>query len=543
MLTERFQPDTVMTPVSSPKPKHRLGQYFTPRPVADLMVSLAEAPADAQVLEPCSGEGVFLDALLSAGYTAITAIELDEGLARHDEVSVRQESFVSAAIEPGFNLVIGNPPYIRWRNLDEKARVELEGNPLWQQHFNSLSDYLTIFIARAVELLAARGELIFITPSFWMHTMHSAGLRDFMLERGAITDVVHFGEANVFPGVGSSIVIFRYVRDASIARTRLVRYVGPRSGIELSDSDFTAFADSAEVICQEIHPFEVGEPWVLASDDVQRRLSDLEEACRVPAARVRAQGNLLEGHPIARVGSVAHIANGMVSGLDAAFRIPPDLSLNNDEKVATIQVAKGFSLTPYRVTKTIPYIFVPDGMEENQFESTYPAFAGHLAEFRDRLEGRYAYGRDLKYWEWAFLRSYKFFRSTENLIFIPCKERLSNKDFLRFALAPQSAFPTQDVTAIGVKEGVEESPLYLLAMLNYPGLYEWVRYKGLMKGEVAEFSEKPLSAMPVRLIDWTSPSEVGAHDQVVADVRAYLAEPSDPVRARIVSNMEQLLFG
>jgi len=94
-----------------------------------------------------------------------------------------------------------------------------------------------------------------------------------------------------------------------------------------------------------------------------------------------------------------------------------------------------------------------------------------------------------------------------------------------------------------VKEGVEESPLYLLAMLNYPGLYEWVRYKGLMKGEVAEFSEKPLSAMPVRLIDWTSPSEVGAHDQVVADVRAYLAEPSDPVRARIVSNMEQLLFG
>ncbi len=532
-----------MTSVSSPKPKNKLGQYFTPRPVADLMVSLAHTLPEGRALEPCSGEGVFVDALLGAGYADITAVEVDGDLAHHDQILVRNESFVSAGLEAGFDLVIGNPPYIRWRNLDEGARDELEGSPLWQEHFNSLSDYLTIFIARSVELLAAGGEMVFITPSFWMHTLHSASLRDFMLERGSITDVVHFGEATVFPGVGSSIIIFRYAREVEVESTRLFRYVGPRSGIEFGDAGFEAFASSKDVVCEEVPAFEVGKQWVLAPERTQRRLSRLEQACRVPASAGPAQKALLDDAPVGTLGAMTDIANGMVSGLDAAFRVPPGVKLNEDEKAATIQVAKGFALSPYIVTGTIPYVFVPEGLEEHEFEATYPTFASHLSEFRGRLENRYAYGRDLKYWEWAFLRSYKFFSSNDDLIFVPCKERLSNKDFLRFALAPRGSFPTQDVTAIGVKAGVKESPLYLLAVLNFPGMYEWVRYKGLMKGEVAEFSEKPLSRMPVRLIDWTSRTEVEAHDRVVGDVKAYLADGDERLRGQIAKDIEQLLFG
>ena len=188
---------------SGPSIKNKLGQYFTPRSIADLMVSMSSAKPEDRVLEPCSGEGVFLDALRDAGYENLEAIEVDPVLARSCAASVRNESFVSAEIDPGHRLVIGNPPYIRWRNLDDEAKVELSGNALWQTHFNSLCDYLCIFVARAVELLDDGGELVFVTPSFWMQTMHSQALREFMLSRGAVTDIIQFGEATVFPGVGS----------------------------------------------------------------------------------------------------------------------------------------------------------------------------------------------------------------------------------------------------------------------------------------------------------------------------------------------------
>lgn len=524
-----------MTSAGTINPKNRLGQYFTPRRVADLMVAMSNAPADARVLEPCSGAGVFLDALRDAGYRRVEAVELDPGLARHAHVDVRQESFVSAALEPGFRLVIGNPPYIRWRNLDEAARDELEQSELWARHFNGLCDYLTIFIARSVELLCAGGELIFITPSFWMHTMHSAGLRDFMLARGAITDLVHFGEAEVFPKVASSIVIFRYVRRAAAPSTRLVRYTGPRK-VDVDASDYGAFLASDQVEIGEIPAFEAGAPWVLATESVQERLNALENACR---ARTTGRGE----SPVTRLGMVADIANGMVSGLDAAFRIPPDLTLNADEDAARIDVVKGFSLAPYLTTGTTPYIFVAPGLSEAEFEQRFPAFCRQLTPFRERLEARYSYGRDLRYWEWAFLRSFTFFQAAESLIFVPCKERLSNKSCLRFALAPSGSFPTQDVTAIGLKHGVRESPLYLLALLNSPRLYEWVRYKGLMKGEIAEFSEKPLSTMPLRLVDWTSGQEAERHDRIVEDVALYLERGEPGLIDRVNADVDALLFG
>lgn len=532
-----------MSATGSARPKNKHGQYFTPRSVADLMVSMASGDKRGRVLEPSSGEGVFLDALVAAGYEQIAAIEIDPELAHHEVVSVRQESFVSADLDPGFSLIIGNPPYIRWRNLEDEARTELEGDALWSKHFNSLSDYLTIFVARSVELLEEGGELIFITPSFWMHTMHSANLREFMLERGCVTEVVYFGEAAVFPGVGSSIIIFKYVKGACPSTTRLVRYVGARSSIPLDGVTFDEFVASDHVEVDEIPAFESKKPWVLAPAETQQRLNSLEDACRVATSKPSAQGSLMQDEMVSRLGDLADIANGMVSGLDAAFRIPPDLDLNESESNASIPVAKGFALSPFLVSELIPYIFVAPGLSEREFERAYPSFAGILAPHRERLESRYAYGRDLKYWEWAFLRSYDFFVRTSNLIFVPCKERLSNKDFLRFALAPEGSFPTQDVTAIGLKAGVKESPLYVLAALNFPDLYEWVRYKGLMKGEVAEFSEKPLSQMPVKRIDWSDQTEVDAHNRIVETTRMLISTGDTSLRDEIAVRMRMLLFG
>ena len=57
-----------------------LGQYFTPPDLARFMLSLTSVSTSAKVLEPCAGEGVFVQALSKAGFRHITAYEIDPAL-------------------------------------------------------------------------------------------------------------------------------------------------------------------------------------------------------------------------------------------------------------------------------------------------------------------------------------------------------------------------------------------------------------------------------------------------------------------------------
>ena len=125
--------------------KNKFGQYFTPKVVADFMIDLADITADSKILEPSCGEGVFLKLLQYKGFNNLTAYEIDEDLAQ-GFLNVRYESFVSANINEKYDLIIGNPPYIRWKNLEEHLKQELSLNPIWNKYFNSLCDYLYIIL-------------------------------------------------------------------------------------------------------------------------------------------------------------------------------------------------------------------------------------------------------------------------------------------------------------------------------------------------------------------------------------------------------------
>lgn len=177
--------------------KKNLGQYFTPEDMAAFMLDLSRCPTTDRVLEPSSGEGVFLDLLEQRNFRNVVAYEIDEVLAKKRS-NVICESFVSADIDNGFGLAIGNPPYIRWKNLSNDLKKELEVNPLWTRYFNALCDYSYIFMLKSVELLKEGGELIFICPEYWMNTTHSQTLRNYFLEHGYFTDFYIFNEAPIF---------------------------------------------------------------------------------------------------------------------------------------------------------------------------------------------------------------------------------------------------------------------------------------------------------------------------------------------------------
>ena len=125
------------------------------------------------------------------------------------------------------------------------------------------------------------------------------------------------------------------------------------------------------------------------------------------------------------------------------------------------------------------------------------------------------------------MRSFNLFQQEQDRIFVPCKERISHKDYFRFSYVSEGIFPTQDVTAIFLKSDTKESIYYILALLNSDHVFEWLKHKGVVKGNIVEFSEKPLASIPVKRIDWENNQEVKLHDEITTSCKNYIASPSD----------------
>ena len=504
--------------------KNRYGQYFTPQIIVDYMISLSKSDKDGLILEPSSGEGIFIDRLEINGYTNITAYEVDKSLI---DKNVINESFVTADIDKKFDLIIGNPPYIRWKNLEDELKDELLNHALWHRYFNSLCDYSYIFILKSIELLKEGGELIFITPEYWLNTMHSLTLRNYMVQNGYFEEITHFNETPIFEKATVSTIVFKYIKSKKNhnKKIKLTKFYANRKLTgEIIDNIKNKIVQK-ETTYTEISQFEVDKRWLLISDETKEHLSIFENHCLIKNPKQTSLFDL-EKNRFHTIGDVCDIGNGMVSGLDKAFQIHNIDSLNENEKKHLLKVVKAKDLKPYAYNNITYYIYLDKIKDEDELQNSYPNFYNQFKEFKEKLDKRYKYNREIPYWEWVFLRNFNLFSKKESRIFVPCKERISNKDYFRFALVETNLYPTQDVTALFKKEGVREDIYYILALLNDKRVFDWLRYNGVIKGNIVEFSEKPIASIPFRAIDWDNKIEVSLHNEIVNLCKKNIEESS-----------------
>jgi adenine-specific DNA-methyltransferase len=521
--------------------KNKFGQYFTPEIVADFMIELADIGAHSKILEPSCGEGIFIKLLQRKGFKDITAYEVDEELGREFS-GIQYESFVSAEIDQKFDLIIGNPPYIRWKNLEDTLKRELSTHFLWNKYFNALCDYLYIFILKSIELLDDNGQLIFICPEYWMNTTHSVTLRNYMVSNGYFEEVYHFNETPIFDKVTVSIVIFKYIKGKSKSgKIKITKfYANQKLTAEiLNKLKKQEPVKDAEYL--EVSQFVANERWILQPDEIKEELKSLENNCKRKKDNIvlSLSSDGIQG--FYTVGDFCDIGNGLVSGMDRAFQLNGH-TLNHQEHNAIINVVKAKDLNPFFASKITKYIYIPEGLNENQFQENYPNFFHHFQQYKDNLNKRYQYDRKINYWEWVFLRNFNLFSKKDWRIFVPCKERISNKNYFRFSLVENNIYPTQDVTAIFKKTDTKESIEYILAYLNSPQIFDWLRCNGIVKGNIVEFSEKPVASIPFRAIDWDNSEEVFLHDSITSLTRQYLVNTENSSVIKSISRMFNDLF-
>ena len=138
----------------------------------------------------------------------------------------------------GFDVVIGNPPYLFARNSKEKG-ITAADKKIYSENYK-LAEYQVnlypLFIEKGTGLLRHRGSFAFITPNNWLTINTNGLLRRFVLSQSQVTVVNFFARMFASADVDSSIIIYR--KSTENRRIRLFEY---RTGLEFvteADCDF-----------------------------------------------------------------------------------------------------------------------------------------------------------------------------------------------------------------------------------------------------------------------------------------------------------------
>lgn len=94
----------------------------------------------------------------------------------------------------GFDAVVGNPPYVRVGNVEERLRPYLYE----RYDINHRFDIYVVFVERTLSLLAAGGRIGFIVPNKFFTADYGTNLRDSLAGRRAVREIVDFGDSQVF---------------------------------------------------------------------------------------------------------------------------------------------------------------------------------------------------------------------------------------------------------------------------------------------------------------------------------------------------------
>ncbi|MGH7270902.1 MAG: Eco57I restriction-modification methylase domain-containing protein, partial [Polyangiaceae bacterium] len=142
---------------------------------------------------------------IEASHVALTRQVVVEALQRHGVKKARAEElaetwilcgdFLLASRERRFDVVVGNPPYIRIEQLSRALQEE------YRRRYPSLydrADLYVAFIERGLNLLSQDGVLAFICADRWILNKYGAPLRRLLSERFGVRSYIDMHRASPF---------------------------------------------------------------------------------------------------------------------------------------------------------------------------------------------------------------------------------------------------------------------------------------------------------------------------------------------------------
>lgn len=99
----------------------------------------------------------------------------------------------------GFDVVIGNPPYLVEVRDNKNVFRRIKHSPLGKKYYEQKMDVFYFFMFQGIDMLTPKGVLGFIIPEYWINRRFARKLRHKIFTETTPLFLVFFGEHPVFP--------------------------------------------------------------------------------------------------------------------------------------------------------------------------------------------------------------------------------------------------------------------------------------------------------------------------------------------------------
>ncbi len=442
--------------------------------------------------------------LLLRGLHSREKLPMLENIAHGD--SLHQETFETnfshIMIDGGFDVIVGNPPYVRQETLGEEFKAYAKQN---FETFASAADLYIYFIEQAHKLLKTGGYFGMIVSNKWMRSNYGKSLRGYLTRESEIVEIIDFGELPVFENAATFPVII-ITRKAKTNNQKLLY-------AQIKRLDFESLTNEVKNIGSMLDERALqGGNWTLTNNNEQNIFDKMR------------QSSLLLGEYVQE-----KVYFGIKTGYNDAFVIDrpiKDRLVSQDPKSSELLKAfvVGDDVRKYHINTRDAYLIrIPKGFTNANmgkskdawkwFESSYPAIAKYLKPFEDAAKKRQDQG---DYW-WE-LRACDYYDEFE-------KPKIIYPDI---AKESRASFDTTGLYFSNTIYFIPLDDLYLLALLNSKLIFAYFKRIAAVLGDADKggrlrWFRQDIMKIPVHRIDFANPVEKSAHDEIVKLVKKMLA--------------------
>lgn len=264
-----------------------------------------------------------------------------------------------------FDVVIGNPPYVEFKNLAASIKNKLTDYKTTRGKY----DLYIAFMERPHDFLFEDGILCYINPTRFMHRDYGLEIRKFINKTYTVNQIIDFGDSQIFNTATTYTGIFLF------------------QNRESKDYNFE-YGKNIRRVNNQLIPKEklTPKPWYFQTDSADLLLN-----------KIRQNTFTLES-------LVTGIFQGIATGKDQVFVVKENLI--NELKLEKKSVKKflmGKDIGPNLITWSKHYVIYPyddDGkvISEKSLKSNYPNTYSYLLNERANLKGRDYFDNSNKAW-------------------------------------------------------------------------------------------------------------------------------------------------
>ena len=381
--------------------------------------------------------------------------------------------FADAFEQGGFDVVIGNPPYVSLEALKQPYKKHLDK----YKCFAGKADLLYFFYERGINLTCKKGVLTFITSRYFLEATYAKKLREFFIKNINMLKIIDFGEIKIFENADIHTCIF-FVENIQnvLNETTIIKFLRETPKIDL-ECKILKSNDIKSCFSMKQDEFGV-EGWSFSDYKITAIRKKILQNCKL-------------------LNEIAVIEQGQKSGLNNVFNVSLETIKKYDlEKEPLKRCVKNSHINKYYVDFQEQYLIYTD--DDFQIDK-FPKIKEYLLENKEKLYNRAEANED-KYAWYRLQRPRKKslfevdekivvpYRATENKFAYDDKKYFNDGGDIRIIVITDNSFDNK----------------YILSILNSKLMNFYYSFIGRRKGNVFEYFVEPLYKIPIKEISKAS---------------------------------------